>query len=54
MLIIGWLDKVCFAFAAATITKMPGCYVDNVVVISGVMRTKMWSIIFILDCDAVG
>ena len=40
MLIVGWLDKVCFAFTAATITRMPGCSVDNVVLISGVMRRK--------------
>ena len=39
MLIVGWLDKVCFAFAAATITRIPSCSVDNVVVIAGVMRT---------------
>ena len=41
MLIVGCLDKACFAFAAATITKMPVCSVDNVVVILGVMGSKV-------------
>ena len=41
MLIVRWLVKVCFAFVAETITRMPGCSVDNVVVISGVMRSKL-------------